>query len=208
MLQVLISRLELGLNPQLSLGVLLFFAYAFGGYIMECIVLTLEKRTVVINRGFVRHLPFCIIYGFGAFMGYALLSPFKNSLLLLFLFGAAAATVFELLTGLLQIHMFGDFWWDYTNKPFNYKGILCLESTLGWGVLAIVIVRYVHVGLVWLINKVPPRVAGILAVLLVVAYVLDFASSARVASAEKRHRQQSVGLEESVEESSKFGRSV
>ena len=51
------------------------------------------------NRGFVKS-PFCIIYGFGAMLGYALLRPFSGNYVLLYVVGAAAATAFEYLTAL------------------------------------------------------------------------------------------------------------
>lgn len=81
--------------------------------------------------------PFCIIYGFGAMLGYALLRPFAGNYVVLYVVGAVAATAFEYLTALLMLRLFGTFWWDYTNKPFNYRGIICLESTLGWGLVSV-----------------------------------------------------------------------
>ena len=165
--------------------VILFFSYSLLGYLMECLVLTAEHRSLVMNRGFVRHLPFCIIYGFGAIMGYAFLKPFESSYLLLFLLGAAGATVFEYLTAQIQLRIFGSFWWDYTGKPFNYRGLLCLESTFGWGILAIFIVKVAHNVLVDLIRLFPANVATPLAMILIMAYVLDFAWSARRAYSEK-----------------------
>ena len=57
-----------------------FFLYSFFGWIMECIVIRREKGYWE-NRGFV-HLPLCIIYGFGAMLGYAALRPLADNLLL------------------------------------------------------------------------------------------------------------------------------
>ena len=42
-----------------------FFLCSLLGYLLECVVLTWENHTPVLNRGF-GHGPFCIIYGFGA----------------------------------------------------------------------------------------------------------------------------------------------
>lgn len=131
-----------------------FFLYSFLGWVMECIVIRREKGRWE-NRGFA-HLPFCIIYGFGAMLGFALLRPFSGNYVLLYLVGAVLATLFEYLTARLMLRLFGTFWWDYTNKPFNYKGILCLESTLGWGLIALLLFAF----------------------LLVCAYAVDFAVSA------------------------------
>lgn len=177
--ELIASRLSVAPVP--STIVLLFFSYSFFGYVLECVVLSLDNKTLVVNRGFVDHLPFCIIYGFGALAGYALLRPFADNMLLLFFAGAAGATVFEYLVARLQTRLFGDFWWDYNEKPFNYQGIVCLESTLAWGAAAIVVVRIAHAMVAGVIRRIPPDFANILAVVLLVAYTVDFVVSARAA---------------------------
>ena len=52
------------------------------------------------------------------------------------------ATVFEFLVGKLMLRLFGEVWWDYNNKPCNYKGIVCLESTVAWGFYAVIIIVF------------------------------------------------------------------
>ena len=95
------------------------------------------------NRGFAKG-PFCPIYGFGALVGYFLLRPFAGNPVLLYLTGAFIATVFEYLVGRAMLRIFGEVWWDYREKPFNYQGIVCLESTIAWGFYAVIIIGYLH----------------------------------------------------------------
>ena len=154
-----------------------FFLYSFMGWIMECIVIRREKGKWE-NRGFA-HLPFCIIYGFGAMLGYALLRPISDNYVLLYIVGAVLATAFEYLTARLMLRLFGTFWWDYTNKPFNYKGILCLESTIGWGFIAVLVFAFLHRGVFQMVMLIPPRISRDIAILLVSAYAIDFAVSMR-----------------------------
>ena len=59
--------------------------------------------------------------------------------MLLFFLGAILATTFEFLVAKLMVRLFGEFWWDYNNKPFNYKGVICLESTICWGVMTMLL---------------------------------------------------------------------
>ena len=117
-----------------------FVLFSFLGYLMECVVLSIEKKRLVLDRGFMKG-PFCIIYGFGDLILPALLRPFSHNLFLLFAAGMLLATVLEYLTGIAMMRLFGSLWWDYSHKPFNYKGILCLESSVGWGVLAVLYFR-------------------------------------------------------------------
>ncbi len=118
-----------------------FFLFSFLGYLLECAVLSYENKRPVFNRGF-GHGPFCIIYGFGSVGASVLLSPFIDSPVRLYFASMVMATFMELVTAYMMIKLFGSFWWDYSRKPFNYKGIICLESSIAWGFLGIFYFRF------------------------------------------------------------------
>ena len=52
--------------------------------------------------------------------------------------GSALITSFELIIGELSLHSILPMMWDYSNLPFNYKGIICLPFSLLWFGLSIV----------------------------------------------------------------------
>lgn len=156
-----------------------FFLYSFLGWLMECIVIHRETG-VWENRGFA-HSPFCVIYGFGAMLGYAALRPLADNLILLYFVGAMAATGFEFLVGRMMQRLFGDFWWDYSEKRFNYKGILCLESSIGWGIITLLVFLFLHRFVFWLVLRLPALPGAALAVLLSGIYLVDFIASCRKA---------------------------
>lgn len=87
-------------------------------------------------------------------LGYLILSPLRDKLVELYFLGAILATTFEYLVGVGMIRFLGELWWDYNNKPFNYRGIICLESTVAWGFYAIGIVQFVHDAMYHIIDKV------------------------------------------------------
>lgn len=119
-----------------------FIIYSMLGWLVESIYMSFcEKR--IINRGFARG-PFCPIYGFGGVLGYLILHPLEGKYFQLYLAGAVIATIFEYAVGKLMIAVFGELWWDYHEKPFNYKGIVCLESTIAWGFYAIIIIMFLN----------------------------------------------------------------
>lgn len=150
-----------------------FILYSFFGCIMECIVLTIETRKLVKNRGFMKG-PFCIVYGFAALILPSLLRPFSQNLLLLFAMGMVIASTLELLTGLLMIRLFGSLWWDYSAKPFNYRGILCLESSLGWGLLSVLYFAFIERLVNGLIDSIPLPVGRVVAAVALVYFPIDF----------------------------------
>lgn len=127
-----------------------FIIYSITGWLVESIYMSFCNRKLT-NRGFGRG-PFCPIYGFGGVLGYLILHPLSNHLVGLYLAGAVLATTFEYLVGRLMLKLFGEVWWDYNDKPCNYKGIICLESTVAWGFYAIIIITFLHSRILRLID--------------------------------------------------------
>ncbi len=119
-----------------------FIVYSMLGWLVESIYMSFWNRRLT-NRGFGKG-PFCPIYGVGALVGYLILSPFYGNLLQIYLLGAVAATLFEYLVGRGMQRYLGAVWWDYHDKPFNYQGIICLESTVAWGFYALGIVMFLQ----------------------------------------------------------------
>jgi len=149
-----------------------FIIYSILGWAIESAYMSVCSRKLT-NRGFVRG-PFCPIYGAGAITVYFLLSPLEGNYILLYACGAIIATAIEYLTARIMIRLFGEVWWDYNEKPFNYKGILCLESSIAWGVYTLVLFLFLQ-GAVEKIATAYPKGAGILfARAAVIYYLVDF----------------------------------
>ena len=161
-----------------------FFTFSLIGYILECIVLTVENRKPVYNRGF-GHGPFCIIYGFGAVGAAVLLRPVSDDMVKLYFASMLMATTMELITAKIMLRLFGAFCWDYSKKRCNYKGIICLESSLGWGLLGIIFFRILNVQVQNTVARIPSHVGKYVALALLFFYVFDFFYSFRLELREK-----------------------
>lgn len=136
------DRIQLLSGTDAWLFLATFCMYSILGWCVESAYMSLCNRKLT-NRGFVKG-PFCPIYGVGAMGGYFLLSAFSENVILLYFAGAITATVFEYMVGRLMLKLFGEVWWDYHDKPFNYQGIICLESTVAWGFYAVIIIGFLH----------------------------------------------------------------
>lgn len=156
-----------------------FFLFSFLGYLLECVVLTYENKRPVINRGF-GHGPFCIIYGFGALGAAILLRPLSDNPVRLYFAAMTMATLMELVTARMMLRLFGSFWWDYSQKPFNYKGIICLESSIAWGFLGIFFFRFLNGFVNQLSESIPEHFEAMLAVSLLAFYIADFVYTMRI----------------------------
>lgn len=119
-----------------------FIIYSMLGWLVESIYMSFCNKKLT-NRGFAKS-PFCPIYGVGAVCCYLILGRLEHNLIYVYFIGAALATTFEYIVGCGMIRLFGELWWDYNEKPFNYRGIICLESTIAWGFYAVGIVAFLH----------------------------------------------------------------
>lgn len=121
---------------------LFFYIYCFLGWIWEsCYVSAKQRRWV--NRGFM-HGPFLPIYGFGAIIVLLSTIPVKENLGLVFICGMTGATLLEYITGSAMEKLFHVRYWDYSKKPFNLNGHICLVSSLAWGVFSILMIKILH----------------------------------------------------------------
>ncbi len=165
-----------------------FVVYSILGWLVESIYMSFCNRKIT-NRGFGKG-PFCPIYGFGAVFGYLILSPLEGQYLKLYLAGAVLATIFEFIVGKGMIRFLGQLWWDYNEKPFNYQGIVCLESTIAWGFYAIIIIQFLHKAVYNMIDQfhfnIGVRLIQIILLGVAVDYTIQLAQVLNIDLKEKR----------------------
>lgn len=149
-----------------------FIIYSVLGWFVESAYMSFCNHRLT-NRGFAKG-PFCPIYGFGAVIGYLILNPLSGHYVTLYLTGAFLATTFEYLVGIMMQKLLGEVWWDYTEKPMNYKGIICLESTIAWGFYAIIITMFLHERVLHLIDAMDMAYGRILCIVILAIVTVDY----------------------------------
>ncbi len=149
-----------------------FFLYSFFGWCMECVVIR-KQLGYWENRGFAK-MPFCVIYGFGVWIAYHIFAPIEHNYMAIYFAGCICATAFEYLTAQVMLRLFGKVWWNYDHERFNYKGILCLKSTLAWGLLALFIFGIFNDFVELFVKSINVRAVSILGVILTFSYLMDF----------------------------------
>ena len=149
-----------------------FMIYSILGWVVESIYMSICNRKLT-NRGFVWG-PFCPIYGVGALTVYFLLKPICHNLVLLYLLGCLVPTALELITAMVMQKIFGEVWWDYSDKPFNYKGILCLESTIAWGFYTLGLFLFLQRGVEHIVSFYPYEMGKKVGGFLFLLFLADF----------------------------------
>ena len=115
--------------------ILLFFTGAFLGWVME-VVCKLIQFGRFINRGFLIG-PYCPIYGFGAVLVTALLTPFSASPPAVFVLAMAVCGTLEYLTSYSMEKLFHARWWDYSHRRFNLNGRVCAGTLIPFGLMGL-----------------------------------------------------------------------
>ncbi|MGO5052223.1 putative ABC transporter permease [Lachnospiraceae bacterium LCP25S3_G4] len=153
--------------------ILWFLTYSILGWIVESIYMSLCNKKLT-NRGFVRG-PFCPIYGVGALTVFFILRRYSDRVFVLFILGSLLATTLEYVTAILMNKIFGEIWWDYSDKPFNYKGVLCLESSIAWGFYTVALFAFLHKMVMGIVKVVPFHTGRFVGSIILIVFTVDFA---------------------------------
>ena len=170
--------------------VMWFLTYSMVGWLVESIYMSFCNHKIT-NRGFAKG-PFCPIYGFGALTVFFILRPYSDNSILLFFLGSFLATTLEFLTALVMKRIFGEIWWDYHEKPFNYRGIICLESSIAWGFYTLFLFMFLQNIVAAFVAMIPVRAGRVIGNLILIGYIMDFSATI--------YRQKKENLQESMDE--------
>ncbi|WP_302999831.1 hypothetical protein [uncultured Eubacterium sp.] len=151
--------------------ILLFFIYSFLGWCVEVAFVAVTTGKVV-DRGFLNG-PVCPIYGCGMVGVLIILLPVKNNVWLLFLGGMIICSTVELFGGWILDKIFRMRWWDYSEKPFNIGGYICLPFSIMWGFAVVFAVKFVHTPIMFLVKKVPGMGKLVLIIFFVIIFTVD-----------------------------------
>ena len=151
---------------------LYFFIYAFLGWICESIYCSfLQKK--LINRGFLNG-PLCPVYGVGAVIVVISLWAYRDNMIAVFVLGMILTSVVEYITATVLEKLFHAKWWDYSNYKFNIHGKVSLLNSTMFGVLSVVVIKFVHPSILSVVDKINDTVLGLFVILATCLTILDF----------------------------------
>lgn len=128
-----------------------YLMYSFIGWCVEVAYHAVTQGKVV-NRGFLAG-PVCPVYGFGMLSVFAVIDMVSGTTVseiakahgvVIFLCGMILASAVEFIGGWALYHAFHARWWDYSNRPFNIGGYVCLKFSIYWGLGALLVIRVFH----------------------------------------------------------------
>ena len=108
------------------------------------------------------------------------------------------ATTLEYFTAIVMIRIFGEVWWDYNEKPFNYRGIICLESSVAWGFYTVFLFLFLQNFVIFLVSSIPTSMGKVIGSLFLILYGLDFSTSLYRAKKQEKRKAEEEKEEETA----------
>lgn len=158
---------------------LIFYVYCVCGWIFESTVVSVRQRRFV-NRGFLKG-PMLPIYGFGATIMLHVSLPLMGHPVMIYFAGLVTATAFEYVVGVLMESLFKVKYWDYSDQKFQFQGRICLESSLAWGLLSLLLAYILHKPVARFITGLQTSTTIAAASVISVWFVYDTVTSAKAA---------------------------
>ena len=156
-----------------------FLVYSFMGYIMEIIICSIKYKKLV-NRGFLFG-PICPIYGVGALLICWGLGRYESNPVLVFVLGMIITSTVEYYTSYIFEKIFHNKWWDYSDRPDNINGRICLGNCLGFGVGSILIIFVFQPTILYFMSFIHDKFILIFATIAFVLLIADLISSSIIA---------------------------
>lgn len=146
-----------------------FLIYAFLGVIVEMVFCYAKQyKGVIESRCGLLYLPLSPIYGFGGVLVSVFLLPYVDNPLGLFFLAMLVCTVLEYVASFVMEKAFGAVFWDYSDRPLNLQGRVCLQYTIYWGFLGLLLIYVIDPATARLIESLPrPGAVYVLAVLII-----------------------------------------
>lgn len=188
----------------ISIYFLCFMVYSFIGWVYE-VSLYLVRDKVFVNRGFLNG-PYLPIYGCGAMAVVLLFGDMGDlkSTPALFFSSVMVSCILEYLTSYIMEKLFHARWWDYSDNRFNLNGRICLSAAIVFGVLSVLLIKFIHPFVSGMFYKIPEVAAEIIAAFVVGFFVTDIILTVvAITGLQKRLEEAKARLEQEWQESFK-----
>lgn len=153
-----------------------FIIYSFLGWIYESLFYTFQFKKPV-NTGFL-HGCFCPIYGLACVLNIRLLGGLRNDLLI-FIASMVLISAVEYIVSYTLEYIFGRRWWDYSDWPMNIGGRISLFSSLGFGAMSLVQLRFLQPLIGGIVTRIPGSAVKLIAIMFCVLVLCDLVYTIR-----------------------------
>lgn len=118
--------------------------------------------------------PFCPVYGVSGAVLLMCLNLFKSKKSLrLFIYGFAIGSIAEYLLSYGLEAIYGIRFWEYSYLTFNLNGRICLLFSIYWGLLSVILVKFVQPLIDKFVNRMNDKIRNIIEVILFIFFSIN-----------------------------------
>ena len=150
---------------------LLFIIYSFIGWIIEMLVVAMQVGRFT-SRGFLIG-PYLPIFGVGAVLITLFLSKYSNDIFVLFIMSAFLGALLEYFVSYIFEKVFHARWWNYEKDRFNLNGRVCLSTTIGFGILGVMLIMFFNPMFLGIINNISEKTLTWTSIILAIIFTAD-----------------------------------
>lgn len=150
-----------------------FLIFSILGLIIETAFCFFGNGVLESRKGFIWG-PFCPIYGVcGAALIFILDKLNCKGFVKLFIAGFIFGSIGEYILSYCLEAIYGTRFWNYEYLQYNLNGRICLTFSIYWGVLAIILVKWVKPIIDKLVDKIKPHTRNIVELGIFIFLVID-----------------------------------
>lgn len=133
-----------------------FLVFSVFGLILETIYCYLTTGVLESRKGFIWG-PFCPVYGVCGAVLIFILDKFKcKNLINLFTFGFIFGSIAEYILSFGLEAIYGIRFWNYNYLQYNLNGRISFTFSVYWGILAVILIKFVKPFIDKLVDKINP----------------------------------------------------
>jgi len=150
-----------------------FFIFSIAGIIIETAYCYITTGVIESRKGLLWG-PFCPVYGVSAAILILFLYKYQNkNILQLFIYGFMIGSIAEYILSFGLEVVYGIRFWDYGYTKINLNGRICLQYSIYWGILSIILIKLIKPIIDKIINKIPIKLRNIAEIILILFFIIN-----------------------------------
>jgi len=150
-----------------------FVIFSILGIIIETVYCYVTTGLLESRKGLIWG-PFCPVYGVSAAILLIVLNPHrKKNIVWIFIYGFIIGSVLEYILSYGLEAVYGIRFWDYGYVRLNLNGRICIQYSIYWGILSILLIKVFQPVIDRLISKINLKLRNIVDVIIFIFFLLN-----------------------------------
>ena len=150
-----------------------FLIFSIAGIIIETVYCYITTGVLESRKGLIWG-PFCPVYGVSAAILIIFLNKYQHeNVLKLFAYGFVVGSIAEYILSFGLEAIYGVRFWDYGYVKLHLNGRICLQYSFYWGILSVIIMKWIKPVIDKFIKKLPTKGRNITEIIFMIFFTIN-----------------------------------